>query len=210
MRIVCIADTHNRHLDIDIPPGDIIVHAGDFTEAGTRSETLDFLNWFSTLPHEHKILVPGNHDFYLEKKIGLLEGIIPQKIHCLIDQEVKINNYKFWGSPFTPGNGRWAFNKSRGREIRTHWELIPADTDFLITHSPPYGVMDELDNKQHIGCEELLKRIKRIKVGHHIFGHIHDDYGIVRTRDTTFINASSLDNSYRYINSPITLTNISS
>ena len=67
MKIICISDTHNRHAEIDIPIGEVIIHAGDFSASGTRSETRDFLKWFSALPHPHKILVAGNHDFYLEK-----------------------------------------------------------------------------------------------------------------------------------------------
>ncbi|UJH90854.1 metallophosphatase domain-containing protein [Antarcticibacterium sp. 1MA-6-2] len=210
MKIICIADTHNKHNDINIPPGDVIVHAGDFTEAGTRSETINFLTWFSALPHSHKIIVPGNHDFYLQKNLENLNEIIPHNIHCLIDSGVEIENLKFWGSPFTPGNGRWAFNKARGKEIRKTWDLVPVGTDFLITHTPAYGVLDELDNKQHIGCEELWKRVKEVKIPYHIFGHIHNDYGIVRTRNTTYINASILDNRYRVINSPIIFNYISS
>lgn len=210
MKIICIADTHNKHSDIDIPPGDIIVHAGDFTESGTRGEALRFLNWFSALPHKHKILVPGNHDFYFEKNREMLEEIIPSNVHCLIDEGIVLENIKFWGSPFTPGNGRWAFNKSRGREIRKNWDLVPEDTNFLVTHTPPHGILDELDDKRHIGCEELLKRIKELKIPYHVFGHIHNDYGIVRTSNTTFINASSLDNKYRLINSPLTLRHLSS
>ena len=67
MEIICIADTHNKHKELIIPAGDMIIHAGDITESGTRKETLDFLKWFSALPHPHKILIAGNHDFYLEK-----------------------------------------------------------------------------------------------------------------------------------------------
>ena len=210
MKIICIADTHNKHQDINIPSGDVIVHAGDFSESGTRSETLNFLKWFSSLPHNYKILIPGNHDFYLEKNLEILDEIIPSNIHCLIDSGITIENIKFWGSPYTPGNGRWAFNKTRGEEIRQHWKLVPDDTDFLITHSPPYGVLDELDNKIHIGCEELLKHIKNTDIPHHIFGHIHDDYGIMRTRNTIFINASCLDNRYRPINNPLAITYLAS
>jgi 3',5'-cyclic AMP phosphodiesterase CpdA len=68
MKIICISDTHNKHRNLDVPDGDVIVHAGDFSENGTKSETFNFLKWFSGLPHKHKILIAGNHDFYLEKK----------------------------------------------------------------------------------------------------------------------------------------------
>lgn len=205
MKIICIADTHNKHKELIIPSGDVIIHAGDITESGTRKETLDFLKWFSALPHPHKILIAGNHDFFLEKIHRNLHNIIPENIHFLIDEGVSINDVNFWGSPVTPGDGSWAFNKKRGNELLKHWNKIPENTDFLITHSPPYGVLDELDNKHHIGCEELFKRIKELKIPNHIFGHVHNDYGIVRTKNTVFINSASLDGRHRQINAPLTV-----
>lgn len=203
MKIICISDTHNKHHELQIPPGDVIVHAGDFTDAGSKAETHNFLHWFSALPHKHKVLVPGNHDFYIEKKFDSLEKFIPKNINLLIDMQIIIDGFKFWGSPYTPGNGSWAFNKMPGREISAHWQQIPEDTDFLITHSPPFQILDELDNKRHIGCEKLLERIRQLKLPYHIFGHNHNDYGIVKRKNTVFINASSLDDKYRHINQPL-------
>lgn len=203
MKIICISDTHNKHKELTIPFGDVIIHAGDITESGTRKETLDFLKWFAALPHPHKILIAGNHDFFLEKHQKNPSVIIPENIHFLNDNGVRINNVNFWGSPVTPGNGSWAFNKNGKSELLMHWNLIPENIDFLITHSPPYGLLDELDNKQHIGCKELYKRIKDLKIPNHIFGHVHNDYGIVRTRNTVFINSASLDGKHRPINTPL-------
>lgn len=180
-----------------------MIHAGDCTEAGTKAETMDFLDWFSAQPHQHKLLIPGNHDFYFEKHLNQLDELVPFNVHHLINRGIKIENINFWGSPVTPGNGSWAFNISPGRKIEQHWEKIPANTDFLITHGPPYKVLDELDNKLNVGCEKLLKRIQSLKIPHHIFGHIHDDYGIVQRQDTFYINASSLTNDYRHINKPL-------
>lgn len=210
MRIICISDTHNRHRDLDLPPGDVLIHAGDVTEAGTRAETLKFLEWFSSLPHPNKLFIPGNHDFYLEKNFPNLEEIIPSNIYHLIDRGIQINNINFWGSPVTPGSGSWAFNKDPGREITLHWEKIPENTHFLVTHGPPYKIMDELDNKMHLGCEKLLKRVQKLKIPHHIFGHIHDDYGIIQRGDTVYINASSLTNDHRLVNPPLVLNLCSS
>ena len=203
MKIICIADTHNTHHQIVIPSGDVIIHAGDFTEAGTQRETQDFLDWFVDLPHKYKILVPGNHDFFFEKHLEELDNIIPPGIECLIDKGIKINGIKFWGSPYIPGESNWAFTRSRGGRMRSHWDLIPEDIDFLITHTPPYGILDQLDNKRHVGCEQLTARLKVLKVSYHIFGHIHHEYGIVKISDTVHINAALLDNRYRLINSPL-------
>lgn len=205
MKIVCISDTHNKHAAIKIPTGDLIIHAGDFTEAGTRAETLNFLNWFSSLPHTHKILVAGNHDFFLEKNTSSLHDIIPPNIHYLQDSGVCIDHINFWGAPYTRGNGSWAFNIKRGEEIGKHWDLIPGNTNFLITHTPPFRILDELDNKKHIGCDMLRQRVKQINPAYHIFGHNHNDYGIERTAATVFVNSSSLDDNYRAINAPLVI-----
>lgn len=205
MKIVCISDTHNKHNSINIPPGDLIIHAGDFTEAGTKAETLNFLSWFSSLPHTYKILVAGNHDFYLERNSNSIAGVIPANIHYLEDSGVCINNINFWGAPYTRGNGSWAFNRKTGEDIMKHWNLIPHNTNFVITHTPPFRILDELDNKRHIGCDLLHKRIKEIAPAYHIFGHNHNDYGIERTAKTVFVNSSSLDDSYKVINAPLVI-----
>lgn len=144
--------------------------------------------------------------FFLEKNKLNLHALIPKNIHFLVDNGIRINNVNFWGSPVTPGDGNWAFNKKRGSELLMHWNKIPENTHFLITHGPPYGLLDEVEDKQHIGCEELIKRIQDLKIPNHIFGHVHNDYGIVRTKNTVFINSASLDGRHRHINAPLTIT----
>lgn len=204
MKLICIADTHNRHQEIPIPDGDILIHAGDFSGTGTKNECINFLTWFSSQPHEHKIFIGGNHDFYLEKMYFTeRKSLIPPNINFLQDSGITIKGFNFWGSAVNPGNEQWAFNRQRGREIRRHWDKIPSKTDVLITHTPPYGVKDQLKNKTHLGCEELKKRIDKLKLPLHIFGHIHEHYGKIKISPTTFINASSLDNKYRIFNPPI-------
>ena len=142
MRLVCLADTHNLHYEIPIPDGDILIHAGDFTDAGTRNETNNFLKWLAQLPHQHKIIVPGNHDFFFEKNEQI--ATIHPSITLLINEGIEINGLYFWGSPMTPGLGNWAFLRDFGEEIAKTWNKIPKNTDVLITHTPPYGIMDQI------------------------------------------------------------------
>jgi Icc-related predicted phosphoesterase len=80
----------------------------------------------------------------------------------------------------------------------------------LITHGPPFGILDELDNKQHIGCIKLANRIRNLKLKYHVFGLVHNDYGIVRTKKTIFMNSASLDEKYRFINAPLIINHIQS
>jgi Icc-related predicted phosphoesterase len=58
------------------------------------------------------------------------------------------------------------------------WSAIPEDTDVLVTHGPPFGILDQNYNKEHVGCESLTEHVLRIKPQLHIFGHIHEDYGV--------------------------------
>ena len=38
-----------------------------------------------------------------------------------------------------PVFGNWGFNIERGDPIQKKWDMIPDDTDILITHGPPIG-----------------------------------------------------------------------
>ncbi len=203
MRLICLADTHNLHHEIPVPEGDILIHAGDATDGGTRNESLEFLEWFSTQPHQYKIFVPGNHDFYFEKEESL--EIIPPNVEVLIDGGLEIEGIKFWGSPMTPGNANWAFNRERGADIRSHWDLIPKDTNILITHSPPYGILDEIGSGIKLGCEELSERIDIVQPDLHLFGHIHHSAGQTSKSGTRFFNLSLLDERLRVMHSPLKL-----
>ncbi|WP_373057818.1 metallophosphatase domain-containing protein [Zunongwangia sp. H14] len=203
MTLTCISDTHNKHHELILPNADVLVHAGDFTERGTKKETEDFLSWFASQPHKHKIVIAGNHDFYFEKELNP-EKLIPKNVHYLQNTGILIDNFFFWGSPVTPGDTKWAFSRARGQEIKKYWDLIPPETNILITHTPPYKILDVLDNGTHIGCEELKKKLKYLKVKLHIFGHLHDSYGSVQAAETLYVNASCLDQRYRSINPPIT------
>jgi Icc-related predicted phosphoesterase len=47
----------------------------------------------------------------------------------------------------------------------------------LVTHGPPYGILDKTDGGKHGGSEFLLKEVLRIKPKLHLFGHIHEGRG---------------------------------
>ena len=201
MKLVCLADTHNKHDQIVIPDGDVLIHAGDCTDGGSKQESKAFLEWFSLQKHKHKILVPGNHDFYFEKKPHL--DIVPDNIHVLIDKAISIDGIYFWDSPVTPGSGNWAFQKERGNQIAKHWDLIPENTDVIISHTPPYGILDDLRNGIKMGCEELTRKIKSTKPKIHLFGHIHHGAGSVKRNNIRFMNATVLDEKNRIMHSPM-------
>ena len=119
------------------------------------------------------------------------------------DSGVTIHGINIWGSPITPWFYDWAFNRERGVEINKHWKLIPKNTDILITHGPPSGILDLVNADRTVGCEDLLKRINSIKPKVHVFGHIHEAYGSEVSGYTKFINSSILDEHYEIKNNPI-------
>ena len=199
-----IADTHSRHRAIRLPKGDVLIHAGDISYRGEKLEVEDFLTWFRKQDFEHKIFIAGNHDFLLEKaKPKEIDNLILDDIIYLNDSSTLVNGYKIWGSPVTPRFFNWAFNRARGEAIRKHWELIPSDTHLLITHGPPYGILDQVANEQHVGCKDLLNRVVEIKPLVHVFGHIHESYGSTKNMGIRFINASQTNESYEVVNKPV-------
>lgn len=204
MLAVCISDTHLRH-NISIPDGDILIHSGDATISGDYSEIRQFADWFRGQPHKYKIFVAGNHDWLFQRDPRLARKLLGKEIIYLQDSSIEIEDIKFYGSPWQPTFCGWAFNLDR-KEIAEKWALIHGDTDVLITHGPPKGILDRI-NKQgpELGCPELAKRLSEISPILHVFGHIHSGYGVSIHNKTKFVNASICDEAYRPTNSPITI-----
>lgn len=183
----------------------MLIHAGDVSNRGKKEEVLDFIQWFSRQAFQYKIFIAGNHDFFFEKAgQEEIKEVIGETIIYLNDTATTINGIKIWGSPITPWFFNWAFNRKRGEEIRKHWDLIPADTDLLITHGPAYGFLDTISNEQHVGCQDLLRRVLVVKPKIHVCGHIHESYGSINRSGTQFINASQVDEVYQLVNQPLT------
>lgn len=206
MRAVCVSDTHGRGDFIDPPMGDVLIIAGDITARGTLYEIERFTDWVRRLPHPQKILIAGNHDWALQElPDNPVVRRLKEEVIYLQDNGCEIDGVKFWGSPWQPKFYNWAFNLERGKELADKWALIPEDTDVLITHGPPYGILDFTQGHESVGCEELRKAVDRIKPKLHVFGHIHHSYGVYKGSDTTFVNACVCTEGYKPINPPIVL-----
>lgn len=203
MKVVCISDTHGKHRHVEVPEGDLLIHAGDISRRGYPKEIRKFNDWLGTLPHPHKVMIAGNHDFLFENDPKQAEAMITNAIY-LNDSGVTIEGIRIWGSPISPEFHDWAFNRERGEAIRQHWEMIPTDTDILITHGPPKGILDRTFLGKRVGCEELTDVVTKIKPRYHIFGHIHEAYGVKEINETTYINVSILNLLYRVAHKPIT------
>ena len=207
MKFVAISDTHDKHAGLSLPEGDVIIHAGDATMRGTEQQVRNFLQWFSGLDYRYKIFIAGNHDFLFERlPEEEVRKLIPENVIYLNDSGVEIEGIKIWGSPIQPWFQDWAFNRQRGADIKKHWDLIPSGTDILITHGPPFGILDRLILGMNVGCEELRDAVRRVNPSVHIFGHIHESYGELASGETRFINAAVLNEDYFLTNEPIGFT----
>ncbi len=199
MRIVLLSDTHGQHGAIEVPEGDMLLHAGDFSSKGGLNEVKDFLAWYAAQPHPHKVFIAGNHDFLAEKDPETFAQLIPPSLIYLNDSGATVAGIRIWGSPIQPWFYDWAFNRRRGPEIAQHWDLIPEDTEILITHGPPMGILDRTVRGDFVGCSNLTDRLQSVQPRLHVFGHIHEAYGRETIGPTTYINASNLDVKYRPI-----------
>lgn len=213
MKITCISDTHNQHDKIPtdwLTGGDVLIHAGDVSGRGSFAEIENFFKWFNKQPYTHKIMIAGNHDFWFEKMSTfavkeLLAESYPNIIY-LNDSGVEIDGVKFWGSPVQPWFYDWAFNRI-GTDICKHWDLIPLDTDVLITHGPVKGVLDMTIRGVSTGCPYLLDKTNEMtNLKLFVCGHIHESYGKFEfPNGSVFVNASILNFNYAVQNEPITI-----
>ncbi len=204
LRITCVSDLHG-YLP-KVPGGDILLVAGDLTAQNMQWEYAAFLSWIKTTPYRCKVVVAGNHDGLIER--GEFSLHCPEEnIYYLCDSGIIFEGLNIWGSPYTPTFLDWHFMRDRGAPIKKHWDLIPTNTDILVTHGPPHGILDQNSDGRHVGCEELRKVVEeRVKPLIHCFGHIHEcAAGKLVVGPTTYLNCSFVDVHYRPINPPIHL-----
>jgi len=201
LRLVFISDTHGMLPD-ETPPCDVLVHCGDIgpfcDNAGQRAYlNCRFLPWLNEQPALHKIFIPGNHDsmFQDEPNEPLL---LHKRVTFLLDSSVTIGGLKFYGSPWVPWYRDFSFNSPRYEPdstefMKSKWSHIPYDTQVLITHCPPNGILDHqaYKNPTHLGCNELRKRVESLKhIKVHAFGHLHENKQKHDSDGRVFVNAS--------------------
>lgn len=203
MRLVALSDTHAQHKEIDVPDGDVLIFAGDFCTHGfSYGEIFTFRDWFLSQPHKHKLLISGNHDRLMELQPDLAEefdgkGHYPNAdCHYLFNSGVTIEGVSFWGSPYTPWFNNWAFNLWGIKHLKANWAKIPYQTNVLITHGPPYGILDG----PALGDQQLMEAIYDKTPDIHIFGHIHSGYGHGAVGTMRFYNVSVCDDRYLPVN----------
>lgn len=212
MRIWFISDTHNQHRYLQIPEADVVIHCGDESThqkpTFNAPEAQQFFEWYSSLKIPTKIFVPGNHSTAIEAGL-ITPGDYPE-VKFLIHEGWELEGIKLFGSPYVPRFHDWAYMKKR-TQLDTVWQSIPDDTEILITHGPPKGVLDLTHDSEskglvQVGCAALRRHVEqRIQPRVHAFGHLHDErgisnYGIYKRGVTQFVNCSVCDLMGRYSN----------
>jgi predicted phosphohydrolase len=198
-----LSDTHGYHRDVDVPDGDLLIHAGDFTMFGEVDAVRDFNTWLGTLPHSHKVVIAGNHDLTFERTPNLVKPLITNATY-LENSGVEINGIKIWGSPMTPifNSDFWVFHTKSPEERQALWATIPQYLDILITHGPPQHNLDLTLEGDFAGDQMLAQAVLYKMPKIHVFGHIHEGYGTRSTPTTKSFNAAILDRVYRIKNKP--------
>ena len=191
MRLVCLADTHLYEHELPpLPYGDALVHAGDLLRRGTLDELARAAAWLKEQPHRHKIVVAGNHDRCFQQTPAEARALLGDDVVYLRDEAATIDGVRFWGSPWQPEFGGWAFNLPRGAALVERWAQIPAGVDVLITHGPPRGFGDGTRSGR-AGCEALLEALARVRPALHLFGHIHEGGGLWRHDEMVLANVTT-------------------
>jgi predicted phosphodiesterase len=205
---VACSDTHGKHWDIKIPKCDLFVFCGD-AEINGLLPLHDFNDWLGTIKAPLGcVVVAGNHDSELER-IGKKEckRLFTNCVY-LENEFVEIGGLKIWGSPFSPFFNNWSFMR-HDNDLKEIWAAIPLETEILITHCPPFGILDQVlprDDSQ--GSRTLKDRVKEVHPYIHLFGHIHEN-GFQKYTDgkTDYYNCSVLDECYKLTN-PVTIINV--
>lgn len=224
LKLVFISDTHTQHDKVHVPECDILFHCGDWTYLGEKETVENFAKWLNTLPARHIVITPGNHEIGLFRKLPQSRSWILD--HCpranlLIHESVEIQGINIFGSPYTPYFHNWAWNAGRTIAESVYyfkpfigdlWQDIPENTQILITHGPPYNILDTAMDYNDgyatsVGCVELSKRIEALPdLKIHAFGHLHYDGGKTKTiNNIKYVNAAVCNDAYKPSNSLITV-----
>lgn len=203
MEIVVVSDLHGKFLEMEhpIPEGDIFIAAGDVTQLGSIEEFVSFNDWLASLPHEHKFLVPGAHDTWLQELPEAAEKVLTNCTY-LVDKEVIVQGVRFYGTPVQHEFYEFAYTHTREAELLPKIQAIPSGTNVLITHVPPKGVRD-FEDGAHVGSQPLIERVLLVKPEIHVFGHVHEQYGIEKSEGIMFVNAAICDVAHRPCNKPL-------
>lgn len=202
MKISIISDTHNLHRQFKPLSGDVLIHCGDMFNLGTQdpSALQDLDDWFGEQQFDLVLCIGGNHDHLLQQQLLANPRPFKNAIY-LEDSSYEFNGVTFYGTPWVPQLGSHAYYQN-AQGLRNKWARIPQETDVLITHTPPLGVLDQSSRGIILGCEYLSDELPRITPKLHCFGHVHASPGSVTKGMTTYVNASSVNSQIELVREP--------
>lgn len=213
MKITLISDLHGAQPKLT--GGDLLIVAGDLTARDEYEQYEEFFEWLKKQQYQKKIFISGNHDNQMMSQFDWGDDA-----EYLLDFGTEFEGLKIWGSPWTKSfmgmnPACKAYTVKSDNDLAKKWALIPADTDILITHSPPYGILDDTYKMKFSGYSKDTERagsrslltyvVDRIKPKIHVFGHIHESYGQVNKFDIKFVNAAIMTRGYEPKNEPINI-----
>jgi len=207
VRLVCLSDTHNKHRQIQVPPGDILIHSGDFTNTGTLAEVKEFDAWLGTLPHTHKVVVPGNHDSVMDpyiRKLVQAGGLsmydseevdeweriskndnLLENAQVLLNRSVELAGLSIYGSPHTIFNGElarrnqnhYAYSFGSTQESMIEQHLSCVEYCDILVTHSPPLGVADVTRTKHRGSQAVRDTVLRINPALHMFGHVHPHGG---------------------------------
>lgn len=205
MKITIISDTHNQHEGFESLGGDVFIHCGDMFNLADRGDEhlLRMDEWFGAQNFDLILCTGGNHDFVLHDSSRRNAEPFGNAVY-LEDRQYEFEGFVFYGAPWTPMLSAHAYYQSDG-ELSVTWSRIPGDTDVLITHTPPFGILDVSSRGMVLGCKHLANAAARVAPAIHCFGHVHHSAGSVRQNGTVYVNASSVNSTMKLARDPIVL-----
>jgi Icc-related predicted phosphoesterase len=193
VRIIAMADTHSWHAELEVPDGDVLIHAGDLTRTGTLAQLEEVAAWLRGLPHREKIVIAGNHDLALQRQPAQARALFAGLTYLEDGAYVTGQGLRIWGSPWQPEFFDWAYNLPRGAALDAKWQQIPDGLDVLVTHGPPLGYGDRVYDGERVGCRDLLRHCLEKQPRLHLYGHIHEDGGEWTEAGVRFVNVTTAE-----------------
>lgn len=223
MKIIATSDLHGTRPII--PECDLLLVGGDITPLWSHDNRANelawlrsgFSKWLAEQPAKKVVWVAGNHDFVLDRDgwepADSLD--LPDHVHYLKDELIVLPEDEYrkaieiWGTPWTPNLPSWAF-QAEGNEAKEKFEKMPSACDILLSHGPPYGYGDRVNNSgnfgdRNVGSRELLEVIREKKPRMVVTGHIHEAFGsyIDQESGTSIYNVSHNNERYEAVNPPV-------
>jgi Icc-related predicted phosphoesterase len=213
------SDTHYPFSEDMFPSGDVLIHAGDLMYTGYEGEWQPRLDSLAKLNYMNKLLVPGNHDYHIERYAGVARAELRKqaKVFCLdnFTPMTTVNGLNILGIPFVTGLSGWAY--SADEDWLLSWLNAVTEQhyfypDIVVSHQPPYNTLDAVyPNRDthilqnHVGSLALHRWFHSLKRKPKMWvcGHIHESYGQRNIEGTEFFNVAMCDRNYDQTNAPM-------